>query len=168
MQLSIELILDIKSFIKKNYREDIYRDNGIYSCSNEIRTNTYRNHNDNLRVIEINTDETWQESLFKMIDERNLKDSDVYKKGSVSKQTFSKIRSNRNYQPNKDTAIQLCFGLELDLIKSKRLLEKAGYTLSKSIKRDVVIMYFIEHKIYNIDLMNMYFEREGYKLFSIN
>lgn len=166
MQLSIELILDIKSYIRKHYREEIYVNEESYR--NSKRSFSYNDYNVNLRFAEINADETWQESLFKMIDERQLKDSDVYKKGSVSKQTFSKIRCNREYQPNKDTAIQLCFGLELDLKKTLSFLSKAGYTLSKSIKRDVVIMYFIEHKIYNIDLINMFFEREGYKLFSIN
>ena len=48
----------------------------------------------------------------------------------------------------------MCFGLKLSLGESQDLLSKAGYTLSKSITRDLVFMYFIEKKIFNINKVN--------------
>lgn len=172
MELTKTLILDIELYLKKNYEEEIVY--AIRDCSyNDCRSNTSAEAeclNLNISLDRINTfiDETWQETVLRLIDEKELKDSYVYKKASISKQTFSKIRSNVNYQPNKDTAIQICFGLELNLDNSLDLLSKAGFTLSKSIKRDVVIKYFLEHEIYDIDVINEYFYKMNYKLFPIN
>ena len=45
----------------------------------------------------------FQTTLFKMIDERNLKDSDVYNKVHIDRRLFFKIRSDNNYLPSKDT-----------------------------------------------------------------
>ena len=97
-----------------------------------------------------------------------MKDSEVYKKSNISKQTFSKIRSNENYQPNKDTAIQLCFGLKLGIDDALDLIGKAVYYLSDSIKRDLVVRYFIEKGIYEIDTLNIILDDMKLKLFPIN
>ncbi|MGM9858650.1 MAG: hypothetical protein ACI311_05335 [Bacilli bacterium] len=118
-------------------------------------------------IIEDATD-SWQKTVFKIIDRKNFKDPDVYKRASISKQTFSKIRYNENYQPTKDTAIQMCIGLKLNLDDSLDLLAKAGYTLSLSIARDLVIRYCIEESIYNVFNINLILEEMSYKLFSIN
>lgn len=104
--------------------------------------------------IEFMISRTWQAAVFDYIDFKGYKDSDVYKRAIISKQTFSKIRSNSNYQPDKDTAIKMCIGLELSLDETDDLLRLAGHALSPSIKRDLVVQYFIKHKIYNIMSIN--------------
>ena len=45
----------------------------------------------------------FQTLLFKYIDDRNLKDSDVYNKVHIDRRLFFKIRSDNNYLPSKDT-----------------------------------------------------------------
>lgn len=112
---------------------------------------------------------TWQEELFLIIDKKInegtiKKDSDIYTKAGVSRQTFSKIRSNKNYHPEKDTAICFCIALELNLDESLDLLEKAGYTLSNSIERDVIIKYFVEKKVYSIPTIDEYLDDKKYDL----
>ena len=47
----------------------------------------------------------FQTMLFKLIDNRNLKDSDVYNKVHIDRRLFSKIRSDKNYHPSKETII---------------------------------------------------------------
>lgn len=97
---------------------------------------------------------TFQEEVFKLIDKNNYNDADVYKRAFISKQTFSKIRKDRLYHPDKDTAIKICLGLKLSLNEAISLLEKAGYTLSFSIKRDLVFRYFLLNKEYDVLILN--------------
>lgn len=99
-------------------------------------------------------DKTFSEALLDLLMERDGKDSEVYKRAEVSKQLFSKILNNRDYQPTKSTAIQLAIGLELDLPQTQRLLERAGYALTRSSKADLVVQYYIERKIHNVSFIN--------------
>ena len=99
-------------------------------------------------------EKTFSEYLLDLLKERNGKDSEVYKRAEVSKQLFSKVLNNPDYQPTKSTAIQLALGLQLDLPQTQKLLEKAGYTLTRSSKTDLVVRYCIERKIYNVTFIN--------------
>jgi hypothetical protein len=99
-------------------------------------------------------EETFQQMLFRLIDEKELKDSTVYNKANIDKRLFSKIRSDMDYHPSKNTVIQLCLGLSLEIDTALDLLKKAGYTLSQSRMEDVVIRYFIEKRIYDVLQIN--------------
>ena len=99
-------------------------------------------------------DKTFSESLLDLLKERNGKDSEVYKRAEISKQLFSKIITNKHYQPTKSTAIQLAIGLQLNLVQTQKLLESAGFVLTRSSKADLVVKYCIEHKIYNVTFIN--------------
>lgn len=96
------------------------------------------------------TDTGFSETLLKLIDKSGKKDSDIYKKATVDRKLFSKIRSNPNYKPTKVTAIAFALALELDLKGTQNLIGRAGYTLSHSSKFDIIVEYFILHKNYNI------------------
>ena len=83
-----------------------------------------------------------------------MSDAQCYKKAQIDRKLFSKIRSQDDYRPSKQTAISFALALELDLDETNDLLMKAGYTLSKSSKADVIVEYFIIHSIYDKFLVN--------------
>jgi len=97
---------------------------------------------------------TFSEHLLDLLNECGEKDSDVYRRAEISRQLFHKIISNKHYQPTKSTAIQLALGLHLNLAETQKLLEKAGYALTRSSKTDLVVQYFIEHGEYSIVVIN--------------
>ena len=95
-------------------------------------------------------DAGFSETLLKLIDKSGKKDSEIYNKANVSRQHFSKIRNNPNYKPTKPTAIAFAIALELDMEETNDLIGRAGYTLTRSSKFDVIIMYFIQNRNYNM------------------
>ena len=95
-------------------------------------------------------DETFSERLIRLATERNLTNVEIYKRANIRRQLFSKIISNKDYQPKKETAIVLSLALHLNLDETKDFLSRAGYALSRSSRRDLVIKFFIENGYYEV------------------
>ncbi len=109
--------------------------------------------------------DTFQEYLLYMIEEKGLKNAEVYKRAILTKQLFSKIRTNPNYHPDKATAMRLCIGAGLNLDETKDLLARAGYALSPCDKRDIIFSYFIENHIYDMIEIDIALEEYGLPCF---
>ena len=127
-----------------------------YACENASLINTYINENKDT--------DTFQTYLFKLIDERNLKDSDVYNKVNIDRRLFSKIRSNKEYHPSKETIILFGIALELSEKEIEDLLEKASYSLPMNTTFDLIIRFCFKEKIYNIDTINEFLYDHNCKL----
>ena len=85
-----------------------------------------------------------------IIREKKLNEVEVYKKADLDRRHFSKIRSNPDYRTTKETVILLCLSMELNYEETTDLLNRAGYSLSKSSKQDLIAQYFIQRNIYDI------------------
>lgn len=96
-----------------------------------------------------NMDEGFSRTLLGIIDESGMTDAQVYRRANMSRQHFSKIRSNAGYRPSKPTVLALCVALELDIDQTRDLLGRAGFALSHASKFDIIVEYFIEHAMYD-------------------
>jgi hypothetical protein len=99
-------------------------------------------------------DSGFSETLLRLIDSSGKKDSEIYNRANVSRQHFSKIRNNPDYRPTKPTAIAFAIALELDMDRTADLIGRAGYVLTTSSKFDLIIMYFIRRRQYDLFAIN--------------
>lgn len=99
-------------------------------------------------------DEPFNAYLLKLIAGLGKKDSDVYNKANLDRKLFSKIRTGKHYMPSKRTVLALAIGMELSLEETEKLLKRAGFAFSPSLKFDLIVKYFIEHKKYDIYEIN--------------
>ena len=108
------------------------------------------------KFLNQNKSMSFNELLFSYIDEKGFKDSEVYKKVSIDRKLFSKIRCNENYIPKKNNVIKLSLALSLDKQELQKLLFSAGYTLCTNNDFDLVILFCIENKVYDLNVVNDY------------
>ena len=97
---------------------------------------------------------TFKQILFGFIDQKGMEDTALYKRAGLDRRHFSKIRTNPDYRPGKNTVIALAMALELDKKETDHLLTAAGYSLSESDTFDLVIQFCLEQKIYDLDTIN--------------
>ena len=98
--------------------------------------------------------ETFSEMLLRLIDESGEKNSAVYTRANIDRRHFSKIANHADYKPTKQTALAFALALKLDFDKTQKLLAAAGFTLNKTILSDVIVSFFIEYKIFDVDFAN--------------
>ncbi len=153
---------DIEKFIDDHYVDEHfmvrsnlsnYMESSTDACESNIRYSICQKKR-SLDDVIANLDETFSEQLLRVIDEKGMTDVTTYKKANVDRRLFSKIRKKVDYNPSKTTAIALALALELSFDETQDLIGKAGYTLTRSNKFDVIIEFFINEENYDIFEIN--------------
>lgn len=115
----------------------------------------FSSHQSILEALDKNTNKTFVDALAFYIKRKGVKDSQVYRAAGVDRRLFSKIMSDRHYSPSKDTAIALSLALKLTLEEANDMLSRAGYSLSHSSKKDIVVEYFFREQVYSVVDLNI-------------
>ncbi len=159
-KLSKERVKNVESYLSEHYAfgedyrhatfEDSYISIKHFNTMEEVSSS--KRH---LADVIDELDETFTQKLFRLINEKKLNETDVYKGANMSRQHFSKIRSDDHYQPKKETVMGLAIAMKLSLDETKDLLESAGYAISPSMKFDMIVQYHIENKIYDLYQVNL-------------
>ena len=97
---------------------------------------------------------TFSNKLFRIIDKKGMDEVSCYKKANVSRKVFSKIRSDKEYQPSKKTVLAFAVTLGISLEEAGELLKSAGYAFADSDDTDLIIQYFIVNNITDLALVN--------------
>lgn len=145
------MLLELEKYVV-NRTQPLLAENINYAtatCFESTRTNDLEGFVKSKRKL------TFNQVLFEYIDKKGAADSDIYKKAGIDRRHFSKIRSNPDYRPGKNTVIALALALHLDRNKADNLLRSAGYSLSDSDTFDLVIQFCLAKSIYGIHDVNM-------------
>lgn len=142
---------DLRLILRSHYDEvQEYNNRPRYSLS---QSNEDLNNIKN-EIQKIKLEKTFSTILFEHIDNKSIKDSVIYKKAHIDRRLFSKIRSNNNYHPSKDTIIALGLALELSTNELEELLKSAHYSLPTNNYFDIAIRYCFDKQIYDYDKVN--------------
>ncbi len=167
--VSAKVFGSVEKFIDDNYVEEhgkvflnrvdnasIFQENLPYdSLERAVERDAIqpRSHRD-LEDFFAHQDSPFAEHLFHLIDRKRMLDTEVYHRANIDRRLFSRIRSDKHYNPSKATALALAIALRLNLDEMQDLLRRAGYTLSNSSKMDLIIRYHIEEGKYDIMEIN--------------
>lgn len=168
------MIRELEKFIKENLeRERIVFKKGKndniffnYITLNETAISSESNKNVKDFIDENKIINDFKTALFKLIDEKNLIDSDVYNKVHIDRRLFSKIRNDKTYHPSKETVILLGLSLELNEKEIENLLDSASYSLPRNNEYDLIIRFCFINGIYDLKKVNNLLDEYHCKLFN--
>lgn len=110
------------------------------------------------------TEELLQDKIRKTILSKQLDEVEVYKKADVDRKLFSKIRTQPDYHPNKNTLLKLCLAMNLTTDETENLLKTAGYSLSQSMRSDLILRYCFTHNVFDVITVNQILDHYGEKV----
>ena len=168
-KLSEKLFQDVAAYIDQNYVDAWER--ATYSAAEPFRNRRRRERIESKAMmpmaceelaapVDLDTflkkkDAGFVETLLELIQKSGHKNSTIYKRANISKQHFSKLINDPKATITKPVAVALALALELDLVQTKDLIGRAGYTLTNSSYFDLVIQFHIEKKKYNVVEINV-------------
>ncbi len=147
---------EIDSYIKSEFCYEFHTTALKVKCP----TPNYGSINDFIQQ----SDDILQDNIRKIILSKQLDEVEVYKKAYIDRKLFSKIRTQPDYHPNKNTLLKLCLAMNLNTDETESLLKSAGYSLSRSLRSDLILRYCFGHHIFDVITVNQILDHYGEKV----
>lgn len=170
---SIELIERVRISIQRTLRHQYFRvfegeDHFEVSKQSSIRRDRRPHHGEHSLMIHEEAREfispedikrnmeehSFSEVVLQRIDELKMTDPQVYHAAGIQRQVFSRLRSNKDYVPKKETALALAIVLKMNPSDAEHLLNLAGYSFSRYSGRDIVVKICLEHRVFDLMTVN--------------
>jgi O-acetyl-ADP-ribose deacetylase (regulator of RNase III) len=154
IQLSKSVLVKIQKYFDKNISE--IKKELEFKEPDDLNVST-----DN--VVQLGSEESFIELLNKIKNQKNFNDKQLSFNSNINQGILLKILSDKENIPTKYKIISLSIGLQLSRNEIDILLKKVGYSLDKKDRFDVIISYFIDIGIYDINEINitlLYFEHK--------
>ena len=169
-KISERLFYEVEDFLSEHLESDSdFCAESIRVCSSCASSISAQKSEKNALADFISESEktlNFQDTLQKLIAERNLDNATVYKKALIDKKFFSKIICHKNYVPKKQTVMALALALELPLADFEAFLASAGYAFMPSSTFDMIIKFCVIHRIFNLLQVDILLDDHGLQCFS--
>lgn len=100
------------------------------------------------------SEDTFASFVLSEMQKKGIKPAKLCKAVGMDRRMFSKLKTQPNYRPSKNTALLYCFALRLNEEEMEYLLSLAGYSLAPYSQRAAALRYCIAHGIYDVDDVN--------------
>lgn len=102
------------------------------------------------RIIdETSKRKSFGEALTSYIDKHGLDDVEVYKTSNVERDTFWRIKNDKNKSISRKTILRLCIGLRMPYETAVKFLASAGLAFDRHSQTEMIIVWFLQHEIYD-------------------
>jgi hypothetical protein len=135
-----------------------------------LDTQVYKNQfaNESFRLLtadELNKvkEKPFSVMLSEFIQKRFDKDADFYNGIEMSRQLFSKIINQPDYQPTRETVMKCCIGLKLGERDAQLLMMSAGYAFSSALDLDLIVKMCLAKRCYQPLLIDQLLEKHKIK-----
>lgn len=166
-RLSGNLFFHVESFItdeevlaahRREYGTDEFRRrrgaNSVRAEAGAVKPLNENTFDKSLYMVDQKDELSFREHLLKLIIQKDISNSVVYKRSNVTKGAFSKIMCGDTKIPQKKTVLGFCIGLRLNLKEASELLASADMAFNPYNKRDILVMQCIQSGQYDIDEIN--------------
>lgn len=156
------------SFLKSSNDsyEDAYYDDETYSeyLTEEEKVSYLKEFLPNIKEEKLETliqhteeaeSRKFSHDLFRLLNEKKISNTQCRENACMSQQVFSKIiNSNPGHRPEKKTVIHLAMAMKLSLEETELFLNQTGYALTNRYVLDIVAIFLIENKIYDVQILD--------------
>lgn len=87
----------------------------------------------------------FSEILYTAMQDKGFRAKDIIERSGLSRAAFFKLQNGDSARPRRDSAIALAFAFGMKREEAEDFLDTAGYSLSRSSRRDLLFMYCFDH-----------------------